>query len=181
MKSFLPKCIGISLVIFSIGFFIRSIQPAYAGKNERENFTTETGTDKVHVMWVNIDSIDANYKAFSDLSKEAGGDLEEKTKEYQKMSLDIELRYSMLQQRERYGTWSAERAQKEEDAINKESDEAAQLEMEINNMQNAAMEKNQVITNDITTFLKEFSQKKNVDYIFRLWFIIECALCKWQI
>jgi outer membrane protein len=117
------------------------------------------------VLYVNIDSIDANYEAFADLSKEAGGNLNYLMKQYQSKSLDVQQRYDALQQKAAAGTISADDAQKEQDAITKEADAVQKMEAQINSLQNAAMEKNQVITNQITTYFKEYSKTKGVDFI----------------
>jgi outer membrane protein len=117
------------------------------------------------VLYVNIDSIDANYEAFADLSKEAGGNLNYLMKQYQAKSLDVQQRYDALQQKGASGTISADDAQKEQDAISKEAEEVQKMEAQINNLQNSAMEKNQVITNQITTYFKEYSKTKGVDFI----------------
>lgn len=117
------------------------------------------------VLYVNIDSIDKKYEAFADLSKEAGGSLEAMTKQYQSRTLKLQQRYETYQQKATAQTISADDAQKEEDAINKESDYLQNLQAQINNLQNAAMEKNMLITNQITTYFKEYSKAKGIDFI----------------
>jgi outer membrane protein len=117
------------------------------------------------VLYVNIDSIDQNYEAFADLSKGEGGKLEYLSKQYQTKALDVQQRYDMLQQKGQAGTISADDAQKEEDAINKEADEVRTLETQIQNLQNSAAEKNMTITNEVTAYFKEYSKTKGVDFI----------------
>jgi outer membrane protein len=117
------------------------------------------------VLYVNIDSIDEKYEAFADLSKEAGGNLQYLNKQYQTKAMDAQQRYDALQQKAAAGAISADDAQKEQDAINKEAEEVQKLEAQINSLQNSAMEKNQIITNQITTYFKEYSKTKGVDFI----------------
>jgi outer membrane protein len=117
------------------------------------------------VLYVNIDSIDAKYEAFSDLSKEAGGNLAYKQKAYQKKQLDLQQRYDAYQQKVQMQTISSDDAVKEEAAINEGMKELQNMENDLSALENAAMEKNARITNDITTYFKAYSKDKGVDYI----------------
>lgn len=117
------------------------------------------------VLYVNIDSIDAKYEAFSDLSKEANSKYEYQVKQYQQKAVDLQQRYDNLQQKVQMGTISADDAAKEETAINAGMDELKKLENYISTMQTAALQKNAVITEQIQVYFKEYSREKGIDYI----------------
>ena len=168
MKPFLQKCIGISLLIFSAGFLIRSVQPALAGKNGDSISSNKISMDKNErtLLWINIDSIDANYKAFAELSDKAGGDLNLLTQKYQEKSLEVQKRYDALQRRATAGLISADYAEKEQNAINAEAEEVQMMETQISSLQTHAMEINDSIAKTVKVFLKDFAKRKNADYIF---------------
>ncbi len=176
MKNNLSALLNIVLLIaVAILFYLHfssTKELADVKKSQKKSDTTPQLTFSIpknlagaRVLYVNIDSIDANYQAFADLSKEAGGNLNYLTKQYQTKSLEVQQRYDALQQKGAAGTISADDAQKEQDAISKEAEDVQKMEAQINNLQNVAMEKNNVITNQITTYFKEYSKTKGVDFI----------------
>jgi outer membrane protein len=128
-------------------------------------FNVPKNLNGARVLYVNMDSISLNYEAFADLSKTDGGKLDYLTKKYQQEGLDAQQRYDALQQKAQAGTISADDAQKEQDAISKEAEEVQKLEQQIQNLQAAAAEKNNTITNDVTTYFKEYSKSKGIDFI----------------
>lgn len=117
------------------------------------------------VLYVNIDSIDQKYEAFSDLSKEAGNSYAYMQKQYQKKQMDLQQRYDAYQQKIQMQTISGDDAIKEEAAINAGMEELKKMETNLSALENTAMEKNARITNDITTYFKSYSKDKGIDYI----------------
>ena len=117
------------------------------------------------VLYVNIDSIDAKYEAFTDLEKEAGSNYNYQLQKYQQKALDLQTRYDALQQKVQMGTISADDAAKEETSINTGMDELKKMEAYISTLQTAAMQKNAVITQHIQVYFKEYSREKGIDYI----------------
>lgn len=165
MKPFLQHCIGISIVIIAAGFFIRSIQPAHAGGIDASKFVSEEKGAGANVLWVNIDSIDANYEAFADLSKDAGDDYNSMLAAYQEKAKKLQDRYDLLQQKAQMGTISASDAAAEEASINSGMEQLKDMETNLANLEKEAMEKNAVITKDVADFLDEYAAAKNADYV----------------
>ncbi|CAN5190540.1 hypothetical protein BH09BAC5_BH09BAC5_18510 [soil metagenome] len=128
-------------------------------------FTVPKNLAGAHVLYVNIDSIDAKYEAFKDLSKEAGGNYAYMQKNYQKKALELQQRYDSYQQKVQMATISSDDAVKEEAAINAGMEELKKMETNISALEGVAMEKNARITNDITTYFKTYSKDKGIDYI----------------
>ena len=136
-----------------------------ADSTPKLTFTVPKNLAGARVLYVNIDSIDQKYEAFSDLSKEAGNTYAFKQKQYQKKAMDLQQRYDTYQQKIQMQTISGDDAIKEEAAINAGMEELKKMEADLSVLENSAMEKNARITNDITTYFKEYSKDKHIDYI----------------
>jgi outer membrane protein len=158
MNKFLKFCIGISIVLFGAGFFMRSVQSAMAGPVINNN--------PEKLLYVNIDSVDANYKAFTDLAKNAGDALSRKQKEYQKKTQSLQLRYDIYQQKVQMHTISADDAVREEAFINAGMEELKTMETDLGVLEQEAMERNAAITLDITEFLQKYAAVRRTDFIF---------------
>lgn len=117
------------------------------------------------VLYVNIDSIDMKYEAFADLTQEAGKNYNYQMQVYQTKAKSLQDRYELLQQKSQMGTISSDDAAKEEAAINAGMAELKKMENNLAALENNAMQKNAIITNDITTYFKKYSQEKGIDYI----------------
>lgn len=117
------------------------------------------------VLYVNIDSIDTKYEAFTDLTKEAGNNYNYQMQVYQTKAKALQDRYDLLQQKSQMGTISSDDAAKEEAAINAGMVELQKMQNNLAALENNAMQKNAIITNDITTYFKKYSQEKGIDYI----------------
>lgn len=146
-------------------FFIRSIQPAHAGGIDASKIIPEEKGPGANVLWVNIDSIDANYEAFADLTKEAGDDYNSMLAAYQEKAKKLQDHYDLLQQKAQMGTISASDAAAEEASINSGMEQLKDMETNLANLEKDAMDKNAVITKDVTDFLDEFAAAKNADYV----------------
>jgi outer membrane protein len=158
MNKFLKFCIGISIVLFGAGFFMRSVQSAMAGPVINNN--------PEKLLYVNIDSVDANYKAFTDLAKNAGDAFSRKQKECQKKTQSLQLRYDIYQQKVQMHTISADDAVREEAFINAGMEELKTMETDLGVLEQEAMERNAAITLDITEFLKKYAAVRRTDFIF---------------
>ncbi|HTL81167.1 MAG TPA: OmpH family outer membrane protein [Bacteroidia bacterium] len=117
------------------------------------------------VLYVNIDSIDSKYAAFADLSAQSTGTYNHKMQVYQQKALALQNRYEALQSKTQMGTISADDAAKEEAAINLGMDSLKKMENDISMLENQAMQKNAIITNEITNYFKEYSHQKGIDFI----------------
>jgi outer membrane protein len=136
-----------------------------ADSTPKLTFSVPKNLAGARVLYVNIDSIDAKYEAFADLSKEAGGNYAYMQKTYQKKAQDLQQRYDTYQQKIEMKTISSDDAIKEEAAINAGMEELKKMEANISALEGAAMEKNARITNDITTYFKSYSKDKGIDFI----------------
>jgi outer membrane protein len=168
MKKFFKNFVLI-VVVFTAGFFARTIEPAYAGSNSLEKeLSLKSGSAPSiapRILWVNTDSIDLKYKAFANLADKAGVAYSEKQKEYQDKAESLQQRYNQLVSKEQRGLISASQAQFEEFSISLEMADLKVLETQIQEMEENAMKKNAEITEGVTLFLKNFSLRKKADYI----------------
>lgn len=117
------------------------------------------------VLYVNIDSIDMKYEAFTDLAKESTSSYNYQLQVYQTKAKALQDRYDLLQQKIKMGTISSDEATKEENSINAEAEDLKKMESNITSLENNAMQKNAIITQDITTYFKQYSRDKGIDYI----------------
>lgn len=163
MKPFLQACIGIAVVIASVALLIRSVQPAYG--EEQEIIAGQLQETPLKVLYVNIDSINTNYKAFVDLAAQAGGSLEEQMKHYEEMAADIQQRYNKLQEQVNMGTISSEAAEQEEKAINEGIDDLQRQETNLAYIESNAMQQNDSISQIIALYFRDYALKHNVDYV----------------
>jgi hypothetical protein len=154
MTRFLQKSIGISLMLLALAFLIRSIQPAHAERTE--DFSQH------NIVWVNVDSINANYHAFTDLYASEGKALEEQFQFYEKRVKEYQLRYETLTTR---WTRTADEAIVEEAALAREEEALLIMEEMLTRMQNEALAKNDSINQLVTKYMDVYSKRKNIDYI----------------
>lgn len=165
MKSFVQFSLGAFLLLAGISLFIFSVQPAYGEQEDRPIIIGDTATH-LKVVYVNIDSINAKYTPFVELSKSAGEGLQQKMESYQKSAADLELRYATLQERVNLGTISTSAAEREEAAINAGLDDLKKQETELAYLEQRAMERNDSISQEIALYFHDYSVKHEVDYVF---------------
>ncbi len=174
MKNFLKissvlvrvSCLLIILA-FGVGFLIRSVNPAFAG-GRQENFPkpkSSVGPEGLKILYVNIDTVDLKYKAFTDLSDKAGVAYEAKSNEYKKKALVVQQRYDKLIQQSNMGLITPAQYKFEEFLINIQVKEMEVIEAELQEMEELAMQQNAAITDGIMLYLKSFGIGKKVDYI----------------
>lgn len=158
MNTFLKFCFGTSILLFSAGFLLRSVTPAVASPVEISR--------PEKLLYVNIDTIDANYKAFADLSKDAGDSYARLQKQYQKKAADLQVRYDRYQEQLNTGAITPSTAVLEENAINNGMADLKSMKAELDALQAEAMEKNAVITRDVTAFFEKYAGSRKVDFVF---------------
>lgn len=163
MKKFVHFSIGAFLLLAGISVLIMSIQPA-RGAGEKPVSHVDTA-HHLNVVYVNIDTINAYYLPFVELSSKAGGDLETKMARYQQKSKDLEDRYALLQERVTMGTISTSDAEREEKAINSGIDELKIMEAELAVIEQQAMAKNDSISGIIAQYFDMYSKKNKIDYV----------------
>ncbi len=117
------------------------------------------------VLYVNIDTIGAKYAAYADLSVETNSSASYLQKQYDKKAGDLQARYDAYQQNVAKQLLSDNQREAEEAAINAGTEELKKLQDQMSVLENAAMEKNAKITNDITTFFNIYYKAKNIDFI----------------
>jgi outer membrane protein len=117
------------------------------------------------VLYVNIDTIGAKYEAYADLSVETNSSASYLQKQYDKKAADLQSRYNTYQQNVAKQLLSDNQRETEEAAINAGTEELKKMQDQMTTLENAAMEKNAKITNDITTFFNIYYKAKNIDFI----------------
>ncbi len=117
------------------------------------------------ILYVNIDSINTNYRAFAELSEEAGSGLQNQMAVYQRKAANLQERYAKLQEQVNMGTIATGDAEKEEAAINAGLDELKRMETNLAYLESAAMQKNDMISQEIALYFREYSMAKGIDYI----------------
>ncbi len=163
MKNFLHFAIGISLIISSAALLMFSIQPAY-GEGER-SIGNQAGSTPLNVLYINIDSINNNYLAYTDLAVSATNNLDSSMKAYQNAAADLQNRYAVLQQRVTIGSISAESAMKEEQAINDGLDKLRIHEAQLAVIESQAMAENDSISEIVALYFRKYAETHNVDYV----------------
>ena len=117
------------------------------------------------VLYVNIDSINTNYRAFSELSQEAGSNLQNQMAVYQRKAAALQDRYAKLQEQVNMGTISTDAAEAEEKSINAGLDELKRMETNLAYLESNAMQKNDMISQEIALYFREYAMEKGIDYI----------------
>jgi outer membrane protein len=117
------------------------------------------------VLYVNIDSINFRYEAIADLTRETEAKLVNLQSRYQKRQLELQEKGYTLQQKISAGTISAAEAEAEEKAYNAGIEDLARMETELGYLQNSAAKKNEIIVDEVSSYFKEYSKTKGIDFI----------------
>lgn len=129
--------------------------------------TTTCSTPAVKIVYVDLDSLMNNYNLAKDINKammrkeeDIKMKLTEKYKALQADQADFERKYK----NNVYAT--PERAQDEYNRIVKKEQEILQLEQQLTaEFEKEGVEKNQMLRDSISDFIKEFNKEKGYDYI----------------
>ncbi|MGL5892680.1 MAG: OmpH family outer membrane protein, partial [Bacteroidia bacterium] len=84
---------------------------------------------------------------------------------YQKRQIELQEKGSTLQQKISSGTISAAEAEIEEKAYNAGIEDLARMETELGYLQNSAAKKNEIIVDEVSSYFKEYSKTKGIDFI----------------
>lgn len=117
------------------------------------------------VLYVNIDSINSNYRAFTELAQDAGSSLQNQMAVYQRKAADLQSRYAKLQEQVAAASITADAATKEEAAINAGLEELKRMEANIAYLESSAMQKNDMISQEIALYFQGYAKEKGIDYI----------------
>lgn len=162
--------LGIAVVIlFYLHFSSRQDIAEVKAKQEdttpQKTFAIPKNLQGAKVLYVNIDTINNNYHAFSELQKEAGSNLDAQTAAYQKKAADLQERYSKLQDQVNMGTISTDAATAEENSINAGLEDLKRMEANLAYLESAAMDKNDKISQEIALYFRDYAMQKGIDYI----------------
>ena len=117
------------------------------------------------VLYVNIDSINNNYHAYTELANDANGNLQGQMAAYQRKAQNLQDRYGKLQEQVNMGTISTDAAAAEEAAINAGLEELKRMEANLAYLESAAMQKNDEISAQIALYFEDYAKSKGIDYI----------------
>ncbi len=117
------------------------------------------------VLYVNIDSINSNYHAYTELATDANNNLQGQMAAYQRKAQSLQDRYAKLQEQVNMGTISPDVAAAEETAINAGLEELKRMEANLAYLESAAMQKNDEISAQIAMYFEVYAQAKGIDYI----------------
>lgn len=130
-----------------------------------KTFTIPKNLQGAKVLYVNIDSINSNYHAYTELSQEAEGNMQGQVAAYQRKAQDLQDRYAKLQEQVNMGTIATDAAAAEEAAINAGMDELKRMETNLAYLESAAMQKNDAISGEIALYFHDYALSKGIDYI----------------
>lgn len=173
MKNTTNIFIGALAVAVAILFYLHfSSRQAIADVKAKQEDTTPDYTlnlpknlQGAKVLYVNIDSINSNYRAFTELAQDAGSSLQNQMAVYQRKAADLQSRYAKLQEQVQAASISADAATKEEAAINAGLEELKRMEANIAYLESSAMQKNDMISQEIATYFQGYAKEKGIDYI----------------
>jgi outer membrane protein len=157
------------MILFYLHFSSRQdlaeVKATMEDTTPKKEFTIPKNLQGAKVLYVNIDSINNNYHAYTELSQEAAGNMQGQYASYQRKAQDLQNRYATLQDQVNMGTISTDAAAKEEAAINAGMDELKRMETNLAYLESAAMQKNDAISGEIALYFHDYALSKGIDYI----------------
>ncbi len=173
MKNTTNIFLGALTVAVAILFYLHfSSRQAIADVKAKQEDTTPNYTlnlpknlQGAKVLYVNIDSINNNYRAFTELAQDAGSNLQNQMAVYQRKAADLQARYAKLQEQVQAASISADAATKEEASINAGLEELKRMETNIAYLESSAMQKNDMISQEIAQYFQGYAKEKGIDYI----------------
>lgn len=157
------------MILFYLHFTSRQelaeVQANQADTTPDKEFKLPKNLQGAKVLYVNIDSINSHYHAYTELAQEAEGNMQGQMAAYQRKAQDLQDRYSKLQDQVNMGTISADAATIEEAAINSGLDELKRMETNLAYLESAAMQKNDAISQEIAMYFHDYALSKGIDYI----------------
>lgn len=163
MKKFLQFSLGAFLLLAGISLVIASVQPAYGERSTISHAAPDAAALKI--VYVNIDTVNNQYKAYLNLADSANHALAITMESYQKHAAELQERYNTLQLRVNMGAISVDAAAKEEAAINEGLDKLRIQETQLATLESEAMKKNDSISMLVALFFDEYAKKNGIDYV----------------
>lgn len=161
-------CIAVAVLFylhFSSSQDLASVKAQQEDTTRDKTFKLPKDLQGAKVLYVNIDSINTNYHAFTELSQEAGSSLQNQMAVYQRKAANLQERYAKLQEQVNMGTIATADAEKEEASINAGLDELKRMETNLAYLESNAMQKNDLISQEIALYFRSYAQEKGIDYI----------------
>lgn len=112
------------------------------------------------IVWVNMDSLLANYDYYFDQQREMGEMMSRAEKDLQSKGQSLERRVTSFQDKVQKGLMTRSEAQKEQEALQVEQGRFLQLQEQ---HRQRLMEEEQVRTRKVTAAISEFIQKYNAE------------------
>lgn len=170
LNNTITAVLAIAVVILFVLHFtsrqdLAEVQAKQNDTTPDKTFTIPKNLQGAKVLYVNIDSINSNYKAYTELSAEAIGNMEGQYAAYQRKAQDLQTRYANLQDQVNMGTISTDAATKEEAAITAGMEELKRIETNLAYLESAAAQKNNAISQEIALYFHDYALSKGIDYI----------------
>lgn len=150
---------------FSSSQDLAQVKAQQADTTPDKTFKLPKDLQGAKILYVNIDSINTNYHAFTELSQEAGSGLQNQMAVYQRKAANLQERYAKLQEQVNMGTIATADAEKEEASINAGLDELKRMETNLAYLESNAMQKNDMISQEIAVYFRSYAQEKGIDFI----------------
>lgn len=150
---------------FSSSQDLAQVKAQQADTTPDKTFKLPKDLQGAKILYVNIDSINTNYHAFTELSQEAGSGLQNQMAVYQRKAANLQERYAKLQEQVNMGTIATADAEKEEASINAGLDELKRMETNLAYLESNAMQKNDMISQEIALYFRSYAQEKGIDFI----------------
>lgn len=170
INSIITAILGIAVIILFYLHFSSRQDIAEVKERQRDTVPSKTFTvpkdlQGARVLYVNIDSINNNYHAYTELASDANNNLQGQMAAYQRKAQNLQERYGKLQDQVNMGTITTDAAAAEEQAINQGLEELKRMETNLAYLESAAMQKNDEISTQIALYFHDYALEKGIDYI----------------
>lgn len=170
INSILTAILAIAVVIlfylhFSSRADIANVQDRQDSTRDHVITSLPKDLQGAKVLYVNIDSINNNYHAYTELANNANSNLQGQMAAYQRKAQDLQDRYAKLQEQVNMGTITTDAAAAEEVAINAGLEELKRMELNLQYLESEAMQKNDEISAQIAYYFEGYAEAKGIDYI----------------
>lgn len=170
LNTTITAVLAIAVVILFVLHFtsrqdLAEVQAKQDDTTPNKTFELPKNLQGAKVLYVNIDSINSNYHAYTELTQEAEGTLQGQYAAYQRKAQDLQNRYAKLQDQVNMGSISTDAATAEEAAINAGMEDLKRMETNLAYLESAAMQKNDAISQEIALYFHDYALSKGIDYI----------------
>lgn len=117
------------------------------------------------VLYVNADSLNANYEFVKTLQKEAQTKQASLENRYETKAQKFQQEYMSYQEKLQAGTVNMDQAKAIEESLQKQKNELDMMQEQVQNLIAESQKKNLQVQKEVFAFLKEFSRNKNISYV----------------